>query len=430
MKNKRLWVSIMAGIMALILAVTLLLQLIPTQAFAASSSEIRDQINQMEQDQADLQDKLEELEDMRQENLTEIQEIVDQKSLVDQQVALIHEQIDNMNDQIAAYAVLIADKQKELDESEKQLEELKKKHRERIRAMEEAGDLSYWAVIFKANSFSDLLDRVNMIREINAADKKRLEEMSEAAKAVEEAQALLREENASLLARREELAAKEAELELKAQESKDLLNELVAKGEEFESWMSEAEDGLADLEQEIADAEVEYDRVKFEEWLATSVPPTTAATQPPHSGSIHHGGTALDANTVDGVTWLTPCRYNRIASTFGNRLHPILGIWKMHKGVDLAVGCTPIYATRGGVVVIATDYEHYSAGYYVMIDHGDGFRSVYMHMCEKPYVQVGDFVGAGQVIGCVGSTGYSTGSHLHFGISYEGEYVNPLNYIK
>lgn len=430
MKNKRLWVSIMAGIMALILVLTLLLQLIPTQALAASSSEIRDQIDQMEQDQADLQDKLDELEDQRQDNLTEIQEIVDQKHLVDQQVALIHEQIDNMNDQISAYAVLIADKQKELDEAQKQLQEMKKKHMERIRAMEEAGDLSYWSVIFKANSFSDLLDRVNMIREIAAADKRRLEEMSEAAKVVEETQQLLREENANLLARREELAEKEKELEAKAEESKELLNELIAKGEEFESWMNDAEQELSDLEQEIADAEVEYDRVAFEEWLATSVPPTTAPPKPPQSGSIHNGGTGMTANVVDGITWLTPCNYNRIASTFGNRFHPILHIWKMHKGVDLAVGCTPIYATRGGVVVIATDYEHYSAGYYVMIDHGDGFRSVYMHMCEKPYVNVGDFVGAGQVIGCVGSTGYSTGSHLHFGISYEGEYVNPLNYIK
>lgn len=430
MKNKKLWVSIMAGIMALILALTLLLQLIPTQAFAATSSEIQDQIDELEKDQAELQDKLEDLEEKREDNLTEIQDIVDQKRLVDEQIALIKEQIDNMNDQISAYAVLIADKQKELDEAQKELDALKAKHRERIRAMEEAGDLSYWSVIFKANSFSDLLDRVNMIQEINAADKKRLDEMGEAAAVIEEAQKLLREENASLLASREELAAKEKELEVKSAESNELLSSLIAKGEEFDIWMGEAEDELSDLEDEIANAKVEYDRVKFEEWLATSVPPTTAPTRPPQSGSIHHGGTALDANTVDGITWLTPCRYNRIASTFGNRLHPILGIWKMHKGVDLAVGCTPIYATRGGVVVIATDYEHYSAGYYVMIDHGDGFRSVYMHMCEKPYVQVGDFVGAGQVIGCVGSTGYSTGSHLHFGISYNGEYVNPLNYIK
>ena len=106
----------------------------------------------------------------------------------------------------------------------------------------------------------------------------------------------------------------------------------------------------------------------------------------------------------------------------------------MHNGVDLAVGHTPIYATRAGVVVIAQWND--SAGYYVTIDHGDGFRSVYMHMCKKPYVKVGDFVSAGQELGCVGSTGASTGNHLHFGISVYNpskgkyEYVNPLLYVK
>ena len=104
--------------------------------------------------------------------------------------------------------------------------------------------------------------------------------------------------------------------------------------------------------------------------------------------------------------------------------------------MDFAIGHTPIYATRGGKVIVATTWEDESAGYYVMIDHGDGFRSIYMHMCTPPYVRVGDFVNSGQQIGCVGSTGASTGNHLHFGISWynpstsQYEYVNPLEYVK
>ena len=103
--------------------------------------------------------------------------------------------------------------------------------------------------------------------------------------------------------------------------------------------------------------------------------------------------------------------------------------------MDFAIGHTPIYATRAGVVTVATSWEDPSAGYYVVIDHGDGFRSVYMHMCRRASVRVGDFVGAGQEIGCVGSTGASTGNHLHFGISKfnpskgKYEYVNPLIYV-
>jgi murein DD-endopeptidase MepM/ murein hydrolase activator NlpD len=116
------------------------------------------------------------------------------------------------------------------------------------------------------------------------------------------------------------------------------------------------------------------------------------------------------------------------------RFHPIDKIWKMHKGVDFAIGHTPIYASRPGVVALA-GWDN-SAGWWVVIDHVDGFRSVYMHMCKRPSVKNGDFVGAGQELGCVGSTGSSTGNHLHFGIQLYNsslgkyEYVNPLLYVK
>ncbi len=448
MKNKKLLVSLLAGIMAGIMILTLLLQLIPTPAQAATSSEIKNQIEQMEKDQEALQKELDELKDKRKENLSEMQDIIEQKNIVDQQVALLHEQIDSMNDQIAAYAVMIADKQAELDKANEDLQNMKQKHMERLRAMEEDGSLSYWYVLFEANSFTDLLDRLNMIQEIAAADQKRIEEMGEAAKTVEQTRLTLQQEQAALQDSRQKMAAKQVELDKTKQESEKLLAELIAKGEEYEIWMEEQEDKLSDLEDDLANMEVEYDRVKYEEWLATSVPPTTA---PPSSNSsssssgsgngeysetIWRAGTAMTPNTVNGVTWYTPCDYNRISSTFGMRFHPVYHYWKMHKGVDFAIGHTPIYATRPGVVMIATTWEDASAGYYVMIDHGDGFRSVYMHMCKRPYVKVGDFVTAGQELGCVGSTGASTGNHLHFGISVYNpklgkyEYVNPLLYVK
>lgn len=436
MKNKKLWVSLLAGLMAGVMILTLLLSLIPVQAQAATSSEIKNQIDKMEEDQSALQDQLDELEEQRKENLSEMQDIINQKNIVDQQVSLLSEQIDSMNDQIAAYAVLIADKQAELDDAEAQLQELKEKHMERLRAMEEDGQLSYWSVLFEADTFTDFLDRFNMIQEIAAADRKRIEEMGVAAEAVEESRMALQAELAELNDSRQKLAAKQVELDKKSAESEELLASLVARGEEFELWMAEKEDELSVLEDSLLELETEYDRVKYEEWLATSVPPTTSATEKPVSDAIYRAGYALTPNTVDGITWLTPCDYNRIASTFGMRFHPIYHYWKMHNGVDFAIGHTPIYATRAGVVTVATSWEDPSAGYYVVIDHGDGYRSVYMHMCKRAYVRVGDFVAAGQEIGCVGSTGASTGYHLHFGISKYNpslgkyEYVNPLLYVK
>lgn len=434
----------MAGIMAAVMILSLLLQLIPVQAHAATSDEIKDQIGELEEDQEALQEELKKLESQRKENVSELKDLVAQKSIVDQQVALLFDQIDNMNEQIAAYAVMIADKQAELDRANQNLQELKQKYMERLRAMEEEGPLSYWSVLFEANSFIDLLDRFDMIQEIAEADRKRIAEMDKAAAEVAEVQTVLQQERASLQDRRFALNAKQAELQMKAAESEELMAQLIAKGEEFEKWMAEKEDELAELEDKLVNMEAEYDRVKFEEWLATSVPPTTVpATTSPVPPSVPAGnstviwrsGTAMTPNTVDGVTWYTPCDYNRISSTFGMRLHPIEHIWKMHKGVDFAIGHTPIYATRAGVVTVATTWEDPSAGYYVVIDHGDGFKSIYMHMCKKAIVRPGDFVLAGQELGCVGSTGASTGNHLHFGISKKNpntgvyEYVNPLLYV-
>ena len=112
---------------------------------------------------------------------------------------------------------------------------------------------------------------------------------------------------------------------------------------------------------------------------------------------------------------------------FGNRLHPVYGYYRMHNGIDMACAQgTPIYASRGGLVEVAV-YSS-SAGNYVQLNHGDGYRSVYMHMTHY-VVKRGQYVEAGQLIGYVGSTGGSTGPHLHFEIRYDGTPYNPMQFI-
>ena len=125
--------------------------------------------------------------------------------------------------------------------------------------------------------------------------------------------------------------------------------------------------------------------------------------------------------------WLMPMQYKRCSSPYGYRTHPVAGEAKFHYGVDLAGDRgTPIVASRSGTVAMAT-YDD-SSGYYVVIDHLDGYRSVYMHM-DKYIVGVGQFVVAGQLIGYCGNTGVSTGDHLHFGIYHNGQTVNPADFI-
>lgn len=416
MRNRRLWVSILAGLMALVLLLGLVVGVLPTYADAASSSAIKEQLDELEGQKAEIDEQIKKLQGQLADNLDEMEKIVAQKNLIDQEIALLHEQIATINEQISAYGVLIADKQEELTAAEEKLGELREKNKERIRAMEEDGALSYWSVLFEANSFSDLLDRLNMIEEIAAADQRRLEEMNTAAKVVADTKAELEGEKADLEGVKDELKTTQTTLEGKRVTADQLLTELIATGEEYEALMEQSEDEQAKLMEEIAKKEEEYEDAKYLEWLATSVPDPTYA------------GGAGTGQTIGNATWLIPISYTNFSSPFGMRWHPVYGGYRMHYGVDLAAPTgTPIYATRTGVIT-TTSYQEGGAGYYVTINHGDGFSSIYMHMTHY-IVSPGQYVSAGEVIGYCGSTGASTGPHLHFGISYKGTYVNPAEYI-
>ena len=414
MKIKRIGKSIVACI----LAASLAFSVGPIEAEAASSSEIRNQISELKEEKAELQEQIDELRGQYQKNEDEMLDLVAQKDLIDQEIAILNEQIRNINAQIMSYGLLIADKQDELDQARARLAELSEKNRERIQAMEEEGNLSYWEVLFKANSFSDLLDRLNMIQEIAASDRRRMEEMAAVAEEIALAQEDLEREKAALETTRSELSAAQDALAARRAEADEILRQLIAKGEEYAQMIEDSEALQDELMQEIAQAEKDLKDAEYREWLATYVPPTTYPSD----------DTTPSTDIPSSSGWICPVPYYTLTSPFGMRVHPIRGTWTMHNGVDMAAAQgTPIYASRSGKVTTAS-FQAGGAGYYVSINHGDGFSSIYMHMTHY-IVSPGQYVTAGQVIGYVGSTGGSTGPHLHFGISYQGTYVNPMNYI-
>ncbi len=406
------------AVLALALVMVSVLGMMPTTAEAASSSEIKKQIEEMKKENKELQTQINAIQGQINANDNEILTLVNRKNAIDQEAQLITQQIANINRQISAFNLLIADQQTQLDEAEAHLKELTEKNKDRIRAMEEEGDISYWSVLFQANSFSDLLDRISMMEEIEAADRRRMKQLSEAAREVTVAQAQLKTEKQAQEETRQELKTAEAELEAKRAEADAVLVELVAKDAEFQALMEESEKLQDELMAEIAQKEKEYKEAQHKEWLATYVPPTTWPSD--------DVSPSPQAPTSKG--WVSPLPYYTLTSPFGNRVHPILGYQRPHNGVDLsAAKGTPIYAVKSGRVVGAS-FQANGAGNYVTINHGDGFTSVYMHMTHY-IVSVGQQVNAGQVIGYVGSTGLSTGPHLHLGISYNGTYVNPMAYI-
>lgn len=447
--------SILAGVLALVLVIGLAAGFMPATAYAVTSGELKAQLNALQQQNSNLQAEIRNLRSKLSENTDEIQRMVEEKNIIDQEIFLLYQQIDNINNQIATYSMLIADKQDELTAAQDKFDQLLAQNKERIQAMEEEGEVTYWSVLFQANSFADLLDRLNMVREIAAADKRRLEQLNAAAKEVSEAKAVLEEEKLALEETKKTLDTTQEELEVKRAEADALLVELVDRGMEYEAMVAMSEQTQAQLMLEIANKKDEYDNAVYREWLATSVPPTTkpkppSETKPPETTPTKPTEPGETTEPTEETTepeettkpteetkpqetkpaeesWALPIYYTAFTSAFGYRTDPVYGGSAYHYGVDLAAPTgTPIYASRSGTVSTAT-YDG-SCGYYVQINHGDGYRSIYMHMTHY-VVSAGQYVSRGQVIGYCGSTGKSTGPHLHFGISYNGSYVNPANYI-
>ena len=350
MKNRKRIVSVIAIILVLAMVAGLVVGLIPSASAAEqSSSEIKNQIEQLEKEKDNIDSQIATLEGQLSNNLSEMQAIVKQKDIIDQEIFMLHQKVENINKQVMAYGQLIADKQDELDKAEAELAQMRERHKERLRALEEGGDMTYWSVIFEAEDFSDLLDRFAMAQELKEADEKRIEEMSKVAQEVAGAKAELETEKASLEEIKNELNKSEAELEEKRAEADRLLSDLLATGKEYEDHLYQAELKVEELLNQITQKEEEYDEAKdreYQQWLSTSIPPTTA--RPSYSGGGVGGNSNIDAT---GITWVVPCSYVYVSSPFGYRYHPISGAYSFHNGVDLAgKSGTPIYAIRGGRV--------------------------------------------------------------------------------
>ncbi len=394
------------------------IMLSPMCVLAQSSQEIQNQMDALKQEKQSMEQKISQLKGQITENKDQMDGLMAQKSNVEQQITLLHGEIDNLTQQITTYSLLIEGKQQELVQAQQRLYDLQKKNKDRIRAMEERGNLSYWSVIFESSSITDLLDRINMIQEIAQSDRRRLDELNQAAKEVEIAKTSLEEEKTASEQAKQELDLKKQELDERNLEISGLLQELISKGDQYKAMLLDAEAKTNDLMDSLTQKEQEYQDAKdqeYQQWLEQQKP-----VKPPRPD--------YQTPPTNGSSWLVPIAYSYISSPFGNRYHPIHHEWRLHAGIDLAAPQgTPIIASRSGVVTTAA-YEAGGAGNYVNINHMDGYVSRYMHMTHY-IVSPGQNVTAGQVIGYCGATGAAEGPHLHFGIYQNGVPIDPTPYI-
>lgn len=457
-KYKRQIIIILAAVLAACMLLPTLVQIFTFTASAASAAELAEirkgigaqldavgaELDGLEGEAAAINAQMDTLMGMLDENKNQTRNVIDQKYDLDQQVDLLRQQVENTNEQIQQYNKLIAARQEELDlavaEEETQFEQYKK----RIRAMEESGDITYLSIIFDASSFSDLLDRVDMIREITESDQRLMEQMKQARLEVEAAQAALEDVKQELNEKKQQLALQETELENKRYEANAMiigLNEQ-ADGYEaeyavFEEEEAKMQDLILEMVAEFEAIQAEYNAALAEEKRARAEEEAIARAKREAEASTKISSTSGDAayytefsasaatesgflNPLPAGTWV-------ITDGFGPRTHPITGAYSDHKGVDLAANSgTNVYASKSGTVVTAAVSSAY--GNYVVISHGSGQATLYAHLSSMNVVS-GDYVVQGQTIGYVGSTGWSTGPHLHFEVMIDSEYYNPMNYI-
>ena len=419
MKSRNKFTRIVCVALAVIMLVSLVSTALIMLVNAASSKEIEKELVDLRAQQAELKKQSDALKAEINQNEAETQTLIEKKADIDWQMDVSRQTIENLNEQIQQYSLLIAEKQTELESSLAEEEALNEQYKARLRSMEETGNISYWSILFGARSFSDLLDKVAMIQEIAKSDQLMMEKMAAMSEKIAGERADLETQMDELNAAKDELAAQQAELETQRAESDELLIQMA---KEYETMSAEYEDYEAmedELSKQIAQSETDYFNALSREEAARIA---AAAKNNTNSSSSGSSGSASASGFVFPMAYAT-----KITDAYGYRIHPLSGTKKWHNGVDFAAGeGTAIYATKAGTVTSATYNEAY--GNMVTINHGDGYSSLYGHM-TKYIVSVGETVSAGQTIGYVGSTGWSTGPHLHFTIYYNGSDVNPLNYV-
>jgi murein DD-endopeptidase MepM/ murein hydrolase activator NlpD len=385
-----------AGILALILAALILLPfLITILGGSASAAVSKAELDKLKAKAADLAKESKglaaELKRVKDSKASAIK----QKNIIDQQITVLEQEIETSNLILQNLLEQITQKEIEIAEAEAREAEEFELFKKRLRAMEECGTASYWGVLLKAESFSELLCNVDMITEIIRFDRELMARLKAEREAIEEAKEELETSKSDQEATKANLEAQIADLKARYEEQNIHIKELEKAEEEC---TEEYEAMLKEMER------VNQEVKKMAAELAKQ--------------SKYVGGEYL---------WPTPGYYT-ITSHYGNRYHPITKKYSLHTGVDIgAPSGAKVLAANAGTVIISGWNSAY--GNYIVINHGGGQTTLYGHL-SKRYVEKGATVKRGDTIGLVGSTGWSTGPHLHFEISINGNPKNPMNYFK
>ena len=388
---RRVWITALVAVLALVLILPML-TMIAKPAGAVTQSEI-DALKAEQAESAQRQEELKEELAAVKDDQAKAQE---QRQILVAQLDAIKTELANIDAQIAYYDAEIEQKEAERVEAVAREEEQYQLFCQRVRAMEEEGTVSYWSILFNADSFSDMLDRLADIDAVMDYDNQIMDELIATRQQIEQLKADLESARAEEQEVRDQQAAKKAEQEAKVAEAQALLDQINADVEEVNRQLDAESAAAAEIQAEIARKQKALEEER------------------------RQNNITIDSES--SYLWPLPGYYT-LTSQYGYRIHPITHKAHSHTGIDIpASGGTSILAAKSGQVV--TSAYHYSYGNYVVIDHGNGNSTLYAHMSSRA-VSEGQMVTQGQVIGYVGTTGSSTGNHLHLEIRENYTRIDP-----
>lgn len=387
-KAVRIISAVIAGTIVFSLAFAFIAEIVSVNSAdaAESVSSLNSKLSSLEKQKSKIQKELKAIESKKQSTMTK-------KAALDQQIDVTEKEVDTINDLISALDAKIEAAAAELSaaqaEEQKQTDDFLK----RVRIMEEEGSASMLGIILAADSFSDMLTRTELIGSVVEGDKKLMQQLAVTRQEIASKKATLDATRAEQASAKQNLVAKQSSLESQYNEANALLKSLNTSAAEYEKAFDEAEKAM------------DAARASLQKLLSSS------------SSSTYVGGE---------FRW--PTKATKITSAYGTRKDPITKKTSMHTGVDIGASMgSEIYAANSGTVIVA-GWSSKGYGNYVVVDHGGGKSTLYAHM-SKIKTTKGAKVTKGDVIGLVGSTGYSTGPHLHFEILINGSHTNPMNYF-
>lgn len=424
--------------MVLLLAVVMLLSvLMPAMTTLAGAAVTQQDIDNFKSSLQDVQDRKSELQ-KKLDDLKGDKEAAEEKlELLQEQILLTEQQIGESQKLLDSYDQQIEDKKAEITKLEEQEDQQYDEFYTQTRWMEENGGASFISIIFQASSFSELLDYMMLVTDIMNYNDKIITQLEQTQADLAQARDDLQSARDDQAATQKQLETAQADLNNQKEEADEYYQQLLEDEKSYDSEEAQLEAEQKQIEADLAEAEEKYQK-QLEE---AKKPKPTPTPEPPSNGGNTGGGSSTGGGGNSGGGSSTPVvdpsgnwywplpGYYYISSVFGGRYHPITGVWETHTGTDVpAPGGTPIQCAKDGVVTtVVPESAGSSYGNYCIVYHGDGYATLYAHMQSTPSVSVGESVSVGQVIGYVGTTGSSTGNHLHFELRINGQRASALD---